>query len=66
VKDPELLAQEASLGGHRKLRPYRTVQPVASRYTDYAVPALSLLLEYCRVIGLEGQRESAQKFWSRK
>jgi len=32
----------ASLGGHRKLRHYRTVQPVASFCTDCAVQARSL------------------------
>ena len=56
----------ASLDGHRKLRPYRTVQSIACRFTDSAVLALSLLLEYCRVVGLEGQRELAQKFRKRK
>jgi hypothetical protein len=44
----------ASLDGHRKLRPYRTVQAVAGRLTDSAVSALSLQLDYRRVVGLEG------------
>ena len=43
-KDPVPIVQEAGSGGVRKISPPlgfdpRTVQPVASRYTDWAIPA---------------------------